>query len=140
MRKVHRPHVLVVDAVDGEVRKHASICELAPFEVDLPPHVFIVNVVLSPFLVPVGRLECHREGARHLHCVDDWQIRRSFVIEESQNVVRDVHRSAGKLDSSDVVQLFHCHFIFPVLEVLFIKAVKVFFHAFVKLLSYFHLI
>lgn len=83
MRKIHRPHFLVVNAVDRKIRKHASIGELASSQVNFPPHVFIVNVVLSPFLFPVSGLKSYRKSTGHLDGIDYGQTRRSFLIEES---------------------------------------------------------
>lgn len=125
MREVHRPHLLVVNAVDGEVRQHASIRELAAFQVDLSPDVVVVDVVLAPLLLPVRRLECHWEGSRHLHGVHDWQLGSGLVVEVPENVVGDVDGSAGELDASDVVQLFHGQSQSPLLVVLLLEVLVV---------------
>lgn len=105
MREVHGPHILIINAVDREISKHTSISELAPFQVYFSSHVFVVNVVFTPLLFPVGRLKSDREGTCHLDCIDYRKVRSCFVVEESQDMVGDVDRGTGEFYISNLVQL-----------------------------------
>ena len=140
MREVHGPHILIIDAVDREISKHTSICELAPFQVYFSSHVFVVNVVFTPLLFPVGRLESNREGTCHLDCIDDRKVWSSFVVKEPQNMVSDVNRGTGELYVSNLVQLLQGHFVLPVFEIRFIQTFQIILHFLIKLFSLLHLL
>ena len=114
MGEVHGSHFIIVDAVDGEVRKHSPVSEFASLQVNLPSHVLIVDVIFSPLLFPVGGLKCHGKSARHLDSINNWQTRRGFMVEESQHVISDIHRSTRELNSSDFVKLLHGYSIDPI--------------------------
>ena len=118
MGEVHGSHFVIVDAVDGEVRKHAPVSEFASFQVYLSSHVLIVDVIFSPLLFPVSGLKCHGKRTRHLNSVNNWQTRCGFMVEESQHVVSDIYGSTRELNSSNFVKLLHGYSVHPIVSLL----------------------
>ena len=86
MRKIHWPHVLIVEILDWEVGEHSSICKPVPCDVDFSPTLFKVNIVLSPLLLPFFCLESNGEGSCHLDSNACWKVRGGFVVKESEDL------------------------------------------------------
>ena len=108
MRKVHRPHLLIIQILDWKVRQHTSIGKLTSDKINLFLGIFIMDVVLAPFWLPLLRFECDRERTRHLDSFTDWQMWCGLLIEKSKYVVVEVDRSTGEFDASIVVEFGHC--------------------------------
>ena len=115
MGEVHRPHILVVEILDGEVGQHPSISKAMSCDVDFPPARLEVHIVLAPLLLPFLRLEGHRERPCHLDGNARWQIGSSLVVEEPEDLGLRVDGCAGELLAVDFIQLCHCQAHFPLI-------------------------
>lgn len=59
-------------------------------EIDLPPALLVVNVVLPPLFLPGEGEEGDGEGAGHLYGLADGQERSGLVVEEAFYLVVEV--------------------------------------------------
>ena len=74
-------------------------------EVDLLPEFAVMHEVLAPLGLPLLRLESHGKRASHLDCFADRQIGSGFMVEKTENLIIEVHRSTGELNARDRVVL-----------------------------------
>ena len=72
-----------------------------------------MNIVLTPGISPIVWLESHRKSSGHLDRIDNWQIRSCLMVKKPENMICYVNASAGKLNPSDLVKLFHSYSILP---------------------------
>lgn len=90
MRKVHRPHFLIIQILDWKVRQHTPISKLASDKINLFPRILVMDVIFAPFWLPLLGFECDRERTRHLDSFTNWQMWCGLLIEKSKYVVVEV--------------------------------------------------
>lgn len=95
MRKIAVADKIIVEIFHREVRKHTTISKLVASQQDLPSVVIIMNEIVSPLLFPSLSLEAYGERASHLNSTAYCQVRGCFIIEEPQNFILKINRSAG---------------------------------------------
>lgn len=107
LREVSLSDEFVVHVFDREVGEQSSVGELVARDVDFELLLEQVDVVVSPLLAPLLRLEAHGEGAGHLYCSADGEERSGDVVEEPQHFIVEVDRGAAELDPGQAIVLFH---------------------------------
>lgn len=107
MGEVFIADIVIVQIFDGEVCQKASVCKLMASQIDFKSFATEEYVVLSPLLSPLLSLKGDGEGPSHLNSAADRQFGGGFVVEEAEDFVVEVHRSASHLDSCEEVVLFH---------------------------------
>ena len=105
MRKVHRPHLLVVNVFNWEISQQSSISHHVPTQIYLFSCLLVVDVVLSPFFLPSLGLKSNRKRSWELNGFADRQIRSGFLVEEPQDLVIEINSSTSIFNSSDLIEL-----------------------------------
>lgn len=91
MREVIVSNVIVIEILDREISKHTSVGELMTCEVDFSANICIMNKIFSPRRLPLLSLETNRERPSHLNRSADWQVRSSFMVEESKHLIIEIN-------------------------------------------------
>lgn len=106
MGEVLLPELFIVQEFERKVGEKSSIGKVMVSQVDFPSGSVVVDVILSPFLLPLQGKEGGGEGASHLDCLADRQVGSGLVIEESLDLVVQIDRGASELHADEVVVLF----------------------------------
>ncbi len=103
MRKVHGPHLLIIQIFYWQIGESSSICELDSCQINFFPNVIIVNVIFSPLFFPRLSLKGNGKRCWHLHRLRNREIRSCFLIKKPKDMVFHINRSASELNSCQVI-------------------------------------